>query len=206
MLVSIICVNFLKKPKACKLFVIVTLKRENFAGKLHTIGYHTQESRLASPLLENPVICVASNAWLGVGYYFWTEEEFAHYWGQDSKKATGAYDIYTAYLDCDNCLNTVFDEQGYLFFRERIEETIEHFKQNGIEPSLEQVNRFLADNIWQEIGVEGILYDDKPRNSKRSDRVYSSIPELYYKKRIQVVLFTLKNVSKFTVYLTKQPI
>ena len=66
------------------------------------------------------------------------------------------------------------------------------------------MNRFLADNIWNDIGVESILYDDKPINPYKSDRVYSEIPNLYFKKRIQIVAFNLKNVSNFTLYLEKQ--
>lgn len=180
------------------------MERENYNGEFYLIGYHTQEFRASSPPLENPVICEGSNAWLGVGYYFWTEEEFAHYWGQDSKKATGSYDIYRACLDYENCLNTVFNEQHYFYFRKKIESTIQHFHKNGIKPNLEEVNKFLAENIWQQTGVEGILYDDKPRNPRKSDRIYSAIPDLYYKKRIQIVLFSLENIHNFTVYLANQ--
>jgi len=180
------------------------LERENYDGEIYLIGYHTQEFKASSPPLENPVICEGSNAWLGVGYYFWTEEEFAHYWGQDSKQATGSYDIYRAYLDYENCINTVFDEQEYLLFKEQIEEAIQYFRLRGTEPTLKEVNKFLADNIWNEIGIEGIIFDDKPTNQKKGGRVYSSIPRLYYKKRIQIVLFKLDNVHRFTQYLTNQ--
>ncbi len=155
--------------------------------------------------LNAPIKCKGKNAWLGIGYYFWTEEEFAHYWGQDFKTYnTGYYDIYKAYLYIENCINAVFDEKGYLFFREKIEETIDHFKKENIIISLEQVNRFLAENIWSDIGVEGIIYDDKPTNPKKPDRIYSKIPDLYYKKRIQVVLFDKKNIRNFEIYLEEQ--
>ncbi len=167
-------------------------------------GYHTQEFRMMSEELDKPIKCLGKNAWLGIGYYFWTEEEFAHYWGQDFKMATGAYDIYKAHLNCQNCINAVFDEEGYFFFREKIEETILHFQSKNINVTLEQVNRFLAENIWAEIGVEGIIYDDKPINPKKSDRIYSQIPDLYYKKRIQIVLFSLKNILNFALYLEEQ--
>ncbi len=171
----------------------------------YLIGYHTQEFRPASQPLEKPIKCVGSNAWLGIGYYFWTEEDFAHYWGEDFKiQNTGYYDIYKGILYVENCINAVFDEDGYLFFRQKIEETIEHFKSKKVRVSLEQVNRFLADNIWPELGVEGIIYDDKPTNPKRSDRVYSEIPDLYYKKRIQVVLFKLENIRTFAIHLEEQ--
>ena len=69
---------------------------------------------------------------------------------------------------------------------------------------MEQVHRFLSDNVWNDIGVEGIIYDDKPTNPQRSDRVYSEIPDLYFKKRIQIVIFNLKNVRNFVIYLEEQ--
>jgi len=95
-------------------------------------------------------------------------------------------------------------EEGYFFFREKVEEAIEHFKKNHKPVTLAQVNRFLADNIWPDLGVEGILYDDKPINSWKTDRVYSEIPDLYYKKRIQVVLFKLINICNFELLLEEQ--
>ena len=60
----------------------------------YIIGYHTQEHRPMDSPLENPIKCLGKNAWLGIGYYFWAEIEFAHYWGEDFKIKTGAYDIY----------------------------------------------------------------------------------------------------------------
>ncbi len=160
-------------------------------------GYHTQEYRSAEDPLPRPLKCRAKTAWLGIAYYFWTEREFAFYWGQDFKMNTGSFDIYKADLNVENCINAVFDENGYFFFREKIEETINHFQELGKTVTLEQVNRFLADNIWPALGVEGVIYDDKPMNPAKYDRIYSEIPDLYYKKRIQVALFDLKNIRNF---------
>ena len=92
------------------------MERSIVTGKNYTIGYHTQEYRSNAQPLEEPIKCKGRTAWLGIGYYFWTEIEFAHYWGQDFKKrATGYYDIYKANLNTENCINTVFDEKGYFF-------------------------------------------------------------------------------------------
>ncbi len=180
------------------------MERVLIEDKLYLIGYHTQEFR-GDTLLSHPLKCTVGNAWLGIGYYFWTELEFAKYWGEDSKKnQTGYYDVYKAVLDDERCINAVFDEQGYFFFRRSIEETIDYFKSNDIEISLEQVHRFLTDNIWRVLGVDGIIYDDKPTNPRKSDRIYSEIPQLYYKKRIQIVLFSLKNIRSFEMFLQKQ--
>lgn len=181
------------------------MKREFIKDSEYIIGYHTQEFRPGSQPLEQPIKCIGKNAWLGIGYYFWTEIEFAQYWGEDFKsQKTGFYDIYKALLNCNNCINTVFNEEGYFFFREKIEETINHFKKNKIDVTLEQIHRFLSENVWPELGVEGIIYDDKPRNPKKIERIYSLIPELYYKKRIQIVLFELKNIRIFEIFLEEQ--
>ena len=181
------------------------MERKSISNKPYLIGYHTQEYRSTAHALEEPIKCKGKTAWLGVGYYFWTEIEFAHYWGEDFKKrATGYYDIYKANINVEKCLNTVFDEEGYFFFKTKIEETIEYFKQKNMYVTLEQVHKFLADNIWNDIGVECIMYDDKPVNSFKSDRIYSEIPDLYFKKRIQIVVFNLKNVINFVLYLEEQ--
>jgi len=80
------------------------------------------------------------------------------------------------------------------------QKAIKHNKQI----SLEKIHRFLSDEIWKKLGVEGIIYDDKPVNSRRSERVYFEIPDLYYKKRIQMVSFALNNIYKFVLYLEEQ--
>lgn len=171
-------------------------------NKTYIIGYHSQECRYTD--LEAPIKCTSKEAWLGVGFYFWVEEEFAKYWGEDFKKGkNGFYDIYKANLEVDNLINAVFDEKGYYFFRKCIEDAILHFNNNGKKVSLEQVTRFLADNFWKKLNVTGIIYDDIPVNPQKKERVYSEIFPLYYKKRIQIVVFNLKNINNFEIYLTE---
>lgn len=172
-------------------------------GKTCIVGYHTQECRYTR-LLEKPIICLAKTAWLGIGYYFWTELEFAANWGEDFKKATGYYDIYRAYLNTEHCINATFDEEGYFYFRRKIEETLNHFNTNGIEVSLDRVHRFLAENCWQPLGIDGIIFDDIPQNPEKGGRVHSEIPKLYYKKRIQIVIFSLTNIYNFEMLLEEQ--
>ena len=178
-------------------------------NKTRVKGFHAQEHRPTE--LKQPLKCVDKKAWLGVGFYFWLEVIYAHYWGQDfkirknnSKANSDSYDIYTADLNIENCLNTVFDEEHFTNFIEIIEEAILYFKSKRKPITLEEINRFLADRVWARLGIEGIIYDDKPTNPRNKNRIYSEIPNLYYKKRIQMVLFELKNISNFELYFENQ--
>ena len=181
--------------KTCKIMVLL------IGNKTSVKGFHTQECRPTA--LQQPLKCVNKKAWLGFGYYFWLEEEYAHYWGQDAKihEKSESYDIYQADLNIDNCINTVFDEEGYVFFIEKIEDAIQRYKNRKIPITLENINRYLAEKVWTKLGITGIIYDDKPTNPRNKNRIYSEIPDLYYKKRIQVVIFDLKNVCNFEMYL-----
>jgi hypothetical protein len=124
--------------------------------------------------------------------------------GQKSSGRSGSYDIYVADLNIENCINTVFDEEGYTFFNRKIEYAIQQFKKERVPVTLEMVNRYLAEKVWPKHSIEGIIYDDKPTNPRNKNRVYSEIPDLYYKKRIQVVIFYIKNIRNFELYLENQ--
>ena len=147
-------------------------------------GYHVQEYRPTE--LEHPIKCCDRDAWLGFGFYFWLEVLFAHYWGQDKKSSgkSGSYDIYIADLNIEKCLNTVFNEEHYLFFIEMIEGAIKYLKSKKKNLSLSEVHCYLSEIIWNKLGIEGIVYDDKPTNPRNKKRIYSEIPDLYYIKRI----------------------
>jgi hypothetical protein len=154
------------------------------------------------------------NAWLGHGYYFWAEIEFAQYWGEDFKvRNNGFYNIYSANLDIENCINAVFDEKHYYFFQNCIEKAIEYFRNQGISITLKQINEFLLNKFWKEKGITGILYDDLPFNPNyKPNRKYSIIEykennklkHMYYKKRIQIVVFNVENIHNFACCLEKQ--
>ncbi len=187
------------------------MKRVIIQAKTYIIGYHTQEFRYHK-VLETPIECRAKDAWLGKGYYFWVEENFAHNWGQDFKnRKSGFYDVYQGNLDTEKCINATFDEKGYYFFKNSIESAIKYFENNGVLVTLEQVNRFLAD-YWKKLGVTGIIYDDLPRNRDDKNRFFSNLEYIenhkkqffYYHKRIQIVIFDLKNIHNFELHLKKQ--
>ncbi|WMJ72135.1 hypothetical protein RCC89_02975 [Cytophagaceae bacterium ABcell3] len=178
------------------------MKREIINGKTSIQGFHTQENRPYA--LTAPVKCVDSKAWLGSGYYFWTDETFARYWGIDYKMKTGSYDIYTGYIEENNLLNTTFCEEDYFFLKNNIEKAIKRIKKIPKEVNLKQVHRFLQKEVWGKLGIKGIIYDDLPHNSYKKNRTYSLLDPLYYNKRIQIVVFTLDCVNNFEEYLIEQ--
>ena len=188
------------------------MQRINIDNKSLIVGYHAQEFRHTG-VLELPIRCDISNAWLGSGYYFWTELEFAKYWGEDFKKKTGSYDVYSTCIDVENCINTVFNEEQYFFFRNCIEKAISHFEKEGKEITLKRVHEFLSDKFWNKMGISGIIYDDLPFNpTQKPNRKYSVIEYkennntrfFYYRKRIQIVVFNLKNIRNFELHLEEQ--
>jgi hypothetical protein len=178
-------------------------KRFKRNNHFYLLGYHTQEER--DTVLTQPIKSRPEQAWLGVGYYFWLDEKFAHYWGQDFKThRTGDYSIYKAYIEMDNLLNASFSEADYFLFKNSIEESIKHLKTLGYRNvTLLQVHRYLADRIWTQNNIKGIIYDDLPQNPAQKERVYSEIAPLYYEKRIQVVVFDLSIIHRFQLYLDK---
>lgn len=179
------------------------LEREQINSQTYILGYHTQEWR-NNNILSNPIICQRDDAWLGEGFYFWANLDFAHYWGLDSKRRnTGYYSIYKALIEEENLLNTSFNEIHNDLFTTSIELALQHLSQTIANIELVQIHRFLAENVWPRMGVTGIIYDDLPKNSSRNSRTYSHVPPLYYKKRVQIVLFNLAILHSFEVLLDK---
>jgi len=138
-----------------------------------------------------------------MGYYFWVELEFAHNWGSDSKRKTGFYDIYKANIDENKILNASFNEEEYYFFANQIEKARRYLATKTKEDiNLRNVNKFLADKVWNKLGIKGIIFDDLPKNS--NSRTYSDITPLFYKKRVQIVLFDNENIINFAPHLLKE--
>jgi hypothetical protein len=81
--------------------------------------FHTQEKW--HDRLGAPIVCQRKNAWLGVGCYFWKEEVDAIHWGHKSKRNTKEFEIYSANINCENVLDTVFNEEHYEFWVKQIE-------------------------------------------------------------------------------------
>lgn len=185
---------------------------QRISGTNKIIGYHTQEYR-PEGILDNPIICTSKDAWLGKGYYFWVEEEFSKYWGEDFKMATGSYDVYKCEIDTEDFLNTVFNEAHYFSFKEWIDKASKHLSSLGKVVTLKRVHEFLADNFWDEMGINGIIYDDMPINTNiKPNRKYSVIVHsedkkhkfFYYLKRIQIVSYNVDKISNFAIHLEDQ--
>ncbi|WP_018478141.1 hypothetical protein [Pontibacter roseus] len=180
------------------------IERLDYDGKPCIIGYHTQEFRYTGTL-DNPIVCKTKDAWLGIGFYFWVDLEFAHYWGEDFKKdTTGYYDIYIGFIEEDKLWNTVFSEDGYNFFYKIVNETIEQIHSLNRKLTLQEVHRLLKEKFWEPMGISGIIYDDTPNNPKGKNRVLSEIHPLYYKKRIQIVVFERTKIHNFDIHLEEQ--
>ena len=124
--------------------------------------YHTQEHR--GNILVKPIICKRDDAWLGQAYYFWNDLEDAHRWGKMSKKRTSKYEIYKSIIDCEDILDTVFNETHYLFWLEQIEIAAKSImNKTDCKPTLKEVNDYFKERaVWDE--VTGILFQDLPSN------------------------------------------
>lgn len=166
--------------------------------------FHTQEFRGGTTLIS-PILCRDNKAWLGVGYYFWFEEQFAKYWGEDFKKEkTGFYDIYKCFIEDNMLLNMCFCEEDYFFVLENINKLIEKVKISNTDINLKEIHRLFKSEFLDKMGINGIVYDDLPKNSYSKNRTYSLIDPFYYVKRIQLVVFNKDIIHNFEPYLDEQ--
>jgi hypothetical protein len=157
-------------------------------------GYHTTEYR--GEILTEPLYCKDKEAWLGKGYYFWKEEEFADFWGR--KKNYETYDIYSADLDTKKCLDTVYNEKEDKFFTERVTEIIERLKRGNESVHIETVYRILKQQVLDKMGIQGVIYADETRMGD-----YGALKPFLYKKRIQIVIYDKTNISNFVILRSK---
>ena len=159
------------------------------------ICYHTQEKRKV--ILKQPLKCEKINAWLGIGYYFWIDENDALFWGQVAKRKTGKYDVYIAHIVFEDILDTVFNEEHYTFWLKNIEKAGKTIlKKTGIKPTLKEINEyFMERGIWNEI--DGIMFQDISQNE-----THYIVQQFQYKKRIQLGLFNLNKMSNFAHHFT----
>lgn len=163
--------------------------------------FHTQEYRL--PQLKFPVLAVGNEQWLGDGYYFWQDYEFAKWWGPEKKcKRTNTsrkYCIFRVAISFseDEFIDTVFNEVDYRNFVNSIEKFANQYvKQFNSKPNLEQFNDFIADkNLWPDIKV--IRFQDVPKNDE-----LLLVSGYYYKKRIQIRVNEPDKITTFALLNT----
>lgn len=159
--------------------------------------YHTQEYRVET--LKFPILAEGIDQWLGDGYYFWQDYEFSTWWGRAKKcslkNKSRQFSIFQATLefDEDSFIDTVFSQEDYYNFVEKIEAFAKKYsKKFRKKPSLEEFNDFIIDfDLWQEIKV--IRFQDLPENN---DLV--SVNDFYYKKRIQIRVNDPEIITTFT--------
>jgi len=165
--------------------------------------FHTQECR-ENELVE-PCECTRDDAWLGNGYYYWYDIDDAERWGRNSKRKTGSFEIYESQIDCSNVLDTVFNEEHYLFWLKQIEKAAKQIvKKTGQKPTLKELNDYFKERaVWDE--VHGILFQDlhsnfnfsmiKPIEYRGKKRPF------VYKKRIQLAVYSLEIILTFALIL-----
>lgn len=156
------------------------------------IMYHTQEYR--GGYLTSPIKCVREDAWLGEGYYYWRDIEDAIHWGNKSKARTGRFVIYESKINCENVLDTVFNEEVYTFWMRQIEKVAKNIiKKTNIKPSLKEINEYFKERAqWKE--VDGILFQDIPLNEN-----LISVKLFYYRKRIQLAVYNIGIIDNFVI-------
>lgn len=152
--------------------------------------FHTQEKwqlRLTQPIKStNP------SAWLGNGYYFWDDEIDALDWGKSSKRSTGFFELYIAQIISENILDTVFNREQYEFWTSQIAKIAKTIlKKTGKKPTIKELNEyFLEKGTLSEL--DGILFQDLPSKPEKS-----LVEGLFYKKRIQLVVYNLSIINNF---------
>lgn len=169
---------------------------------MEIIGFHTQAHNRG--ILSMAKLATGPEQWLGDGYYFWQDEEFSEWWGDNLKckawNRTRKYDMYKSVLkfDADDFIDTVFNEIDYYQFMKTIEKFSKKFSNKfKKKPTLIEFNDFIADHgIWDEIKI--IRFQDLPPNDN-----FVTITGFYYKKRIQIRVNDVKIISTFDHLITK---
>ncbi len=155
------------------------------------IFYHTQEKR--DKKLTQPIKCTRDDAWFGTAYYFWKSEEDAIFWGNNSKKNTGYFEIYKSTIKIDNVLNTVFNQEHYEFWLKQIEKVAKKITQKSLlKPTIKELNDYFVEKgIWTQF--DGMIFQDISNNP-----IHFMVQKFQYKKRIQLALYNKQKIINFT--------
>lgn len=168
--------------------------------------FHTQEFR--GEHISTPIPCTRDDAWLGSGAYFWLDVQDAIAWGKSSKRTTGQYAVYQADIDCEQVLDTVFNEEHYVVWLKVVEDISQKFMdETGEKLPLKFLNDYLIEKIYPSLAILGVLFQDMP-SSEKSTLVAPVVsgtgkPRLFiYRKRIQLVAYQNEIIRSFTPHLT----
>jgi hypothetical protein len=154
--------------------------------------YHTQEKWRT--ILTAPIPTTNQDAWLGDGYYFWYYENDAVWWGRTAKRRTRYYEVYKATVNCENVLDTVFNEDHYTFWIKNIEKAINKYMKSGKNSlTLKYINDFFKEKGVFE-GIDGVLFQDISDNPENW-----IVKKFQYKKRIQIAVYNLDIISNFAL-------
>jgi hypothetical protein len=164
--------------------------------------YHTQEAR--KEVLTSPIKCIRHDAWLGDAFYFWLDLEDAEAWGNKSKRNTGVYEIYKTEINTENILDTVFNEDHYMFWYAQIVKVAKKIMaKTRKKPTLKELNDYLKERgAWDE--VDGINFQDlpvSPENLIVQPIKLRNGKMLYfpYRKRIQLAVYNSKIILTFAL-------
>jgi hypothetical protein len=153
--------------------------------------FHTQEKW--GVVLTKPIISTNPESWLGSAHYFWYDEDDAHWWGQTAKRRRRYYEVYKATIDCENVLDTVFNEAHYKFWVAAIEKAIAKFLKGNKNITIKDLNDFLRDKGVYE-GVDCVMFQDISNNPSRW-----IVKQFQYKKRIQMAVYNLNIIANFAL-------
>ena len=159
--------------------------------------FHTQECR--DNELSAPIKCYREDAWLGEAFYFWYDIFDAERWGNTSKRKTGSYEIYLAEIEIEDVLDTVFNEEHYLFWLKQIEKAAKKIiKLTNEKPTIKELNDYFKEKGgWGD--VTGIMFQDLPTNINflmiKPIEYRNKKQAFVYRKRIQLAVYN-ENVLK----------
>ena len=149
--------------------------------------FHTQEDR--GYTLTKPLLCSRKNAWLGTAYYFWGEEEDAIRWGYDSKG--GSFQVYSARIESEKVLDTVFDKEHYEFFKQALERLASKIvKKTGRKLSKSLLCEYLNERAAWKKEIDVLIVNDNPQG----EREIFPIP---IRKRIQAAVYNEDCIHEF---------
>jgi hypothetical protein len=158
--------------------------------------FHTQEDRDTE--LTFPIVAKGIEQWLGDGFYFWQDYDFAIWWGRTKKcsfsNKNKRFCIFKSILTFneDEFIDTVFNEHDYKNFVVVVEKFAKKYSDRfRKKPDLKEFNDFISDfGIWEQIKV--IRFQDVPSSNE-----HVVVSGFYYKKRIQIRVNDPEIISTF---------